>query len=106
MHHPVDNFVTYGSVGFTDATTPEHLHAGHVFATEGDADHTAIWGRIGRTDPRDLPGVEVFSAETAPGTAAVTGHDMFPDDGQVGYLSPNATAQHTIASIIATGALR
>ncbi len=107
VRHPVDNFVTYGSVGFTDATTPEHLHVDHVFATEGAADQTAILGRIGRTDPRDIPGVEVFSAEAAAGTAAVTGHDMFPEgEGQVGYLSPNATAQHTIASIIATGALR
>ncbi|MCS5487034.1 alpha/beta hydrolase family protein [Curtobacterium flaccumfaciens pv. beticola] len=107
VRHPVDNFVTYGSVGFTDATTPEHLHVDHVFATEGAADQTAILGRIGRTDPRDIPGVEVFSAEAAAGTAAVTGHDMFPEgEGQVGYLSPNATAQHTIASIIATGAAR
>ncbi len=107
VRYPVDNFVTYGSVGFTEATEPEHLHARHMFATEGAADHTAIWGRIGRTDPRDIAGVEVFSAEAAPGTDAVTGHDMFPEgDGQVGYLSPDATAQHTIASIIATGALR
>ncbi|GAA3331014.1 hypothetical protein HP467_06270 [Curtobacterium albidum] len=107
VRHPVDNFVTYGSVGFTDATTPEHLHVDHVFATEGAADQTAILGRIGRTDPRDIPGVEVFSAEAAAGTAAATGHDMFPEgEGQVGYLSPNATAQHTIASIIATGAAR
>ncbi|QKS13401.1 hypothetical protein HUN58_01325 [Curtobacterium sp. Csp1] len=107
VRYPVDTFVTYGSVGFTEATKPEHLRARHVFATEGEADHTAIWGRIGRTDPRDVPGVQVFSSEAAAGTLAVTGHDMFPErDGQVGYLSPDATAQQNIASIIATGAPR
>ncbi|MBM7476226.1 alpha/beta hydrolase [Curtobacterium herbarum] len=98
----IDAVVTYGSVGFTDDTRPEHLNVGAVFATEGDRDHTARLGRIGRTDPRDLPGVHVFSAEAGPGTEAVTGHDMYPSTG-VGYLSPDATAQRHIAEIIATG---
>jgi hypothetical protein len=74
----------------------------HVYATEGSADHTAILGRIGRTDPRDLPDVDTFGAEDSAGGRAVTGHDMFPDSG-VGYLSRDATAQQTIARIIATG---
>ncbi len=91
--HRVDTFVTYGSVGFTDATKPEHLNVDRVYATEGQADHTAIKGRIGRTDPRDLPDVEVFSSEAADGLEAVTGHDMYPETaGQVGYLSPGSTA--------------
>ncbi|WP_232832905.1 alpha/beta fold hydrolase [Curtobacterium oceanosedimentum] len=100
--HRVDSLVTYGSVGFTDTTTPEHLNVDHVYATEGSADHTAILGRIGRTDPRDLPDVDTFGADDSPGGSAVTGHDMFPDSG-VGYLSRDATAQQTIAKIIATG---
>ena len=98
----VDSLVTYGSVGFTDTTTPEHLNVDHVYATEGSADHTAILGRIGRTDPRDLPDVETFGADDSPGGSAVTGHDMYPDSG-VGYLSRDATSQQTIAKIIATG---
>ncbi|PYY65814.1 hypothetical protein DEJ30_01790 [Curtobacterium sp. MCPF17_003] len=98
----VDALVTYGSVGFTDTTTPEHLNVDHVYATEGSADHTAILGRMGRTDPRDLPDVDTFGADESPGGSAVTGHDMFPDSG-VGYLSRAATAQQTIAKIIATG---
>ncbi|WP_282819430.1 alpha/beta hydrolase [Curtobacterium flaccumfaciens] len=98
----VDSLVTYGSVGFTDTTTPDHLNVDHVYATEGSADHTAILGRIGRTDPRDLPDVDTFSADDSAGGSAVTGHDMFPDSG-VGYLSRDATAQQTIAKIIATG---
>lgn len=98
----VDSFVTYGSVGFTDTTTPEHLNVGRVYATEGAEDHTARFGRIGRTDPRDLPDVGRFSAEAAAGSKAVTGHDMYPDSG-VGYLSRDATSQQTIAKIIATG---
>ncbi|QCR44375.1 hypothetical protein C1N91_13470 [Curtobacterium sp. SGAir0471] len=102
--HRVDTFVTYGSVGITDATEPEHLNVDRVYATEGQADHTAITGRIGRTDPRDLPDVEVFSSEAAGGLAAVTGHDMYPETaGQVGYLTPGSTAQDTISQIIATG---
>lgn len=102
--HRVDTFVTYGSVGFTDATKPEHLNVDRVYATEGQADHTAIKGRVGRTDPRDLPDVEVFSSEAAGGLAAVTGHDMYPEAaGQVGYLTPGSTAQDTISQIIATG---
>lgn len=100
--HRVDSFVTYGSVGFTDTTRPEHLNVGRVYATEGAEDHTARYGRIGRTDPRDLPDVNTFSAEAAPGSKAVTGHDMYPDRG-VGYLSRDATSQQTIAKIIATG---
>lgn len=100
--HRVDSFVTYGSVGFTDTTMPEHLNVGRVYATEGAEDHTARFGRIGRTDPRDLPDVGRFSAEAAPGSKAVTGHDMYPDSG-VGYLSRDATSQQTIAKIIATG---
>ncbi|UWD79757.1 alpha/beta hydrolase family protein [Curtobacterium flaccumfaciens] len=98
----VGSLVTYGSVGFTDTTTPEHLNVDHVYATEGSADHTAILGRIGRTDPRDLPDVETFGADDSPGGSAVTGHDMYPDSG-VGYLSRDATSQQTIAKIIATG---
>ena len=102
--HHVDTFVTYGSVGFTDATKPEHLNVDRVYATEGQADHTAIKGRIGRTDPRDLSDVEVFSSEAAGGLTAVTGHDMYPETaGQVGYLTPGSTAQDTISQIIATG---
>lgn len=102
--HRVDTFVTYGSVGFTDATKPEHLDVDRVYATEGQADHTAIKGRIGRTDPRDLPDVEVFSSEAAKGLEAVTGHDMYPETaGQVGYLTPGSTAQDTISQIVATG---
>ncbi|QSB24118.1 alpha/beta hydrolase [Curtobacterium sp. 24E2] len=100
--HRVDSFITYGSVGFTDTTRPEHLNVGRVYATEGAEDHTARFGRIGRTDPRDLRDVGTFSAEAARGTKAVTGHDMYPDSG-VGYLSRDATSQHTIAKIIATG---
>jgi hypothetical protein len=98
----VDSFVTYGSVGFTDTTRPEHLNVGRVYATEGAEDHTARFGRIGRTDPRDLPDVDTFSAEAAAGGKPVTGHDMYPDSG-VGYLSRDATSQQTIAKIIATG---
>ncbi|ROS36224.1 alpha/beta hydrolase [Curtobacterium sp. PhB78] len=101
--HRVDSFVTYGSVGFTDTTLPEHLNVGRVYATEGANDHTAILGRIGRSDPRDLPDVDTFSAESARDTKAVTGHDMYPEAGGVGYLSPDATSQRTIAKIIATG---
>lgn len=101
--HRVDSFITYGSVGFTDTTRPEHLNVDRVYATEGANDHTAILGRIGRTDPRDLPDVDTFSAEAARGTKAVTGHDMYPEAGGVGYLSPDATSQRTIAKIIATG---
>jgi hypothetical protein len=103
--HRIESFVTYGSVGFTTTTWPEHLNVGHVFATEGSADHTAAFGRIGRTDPRDITGVEVFSADAGPGTKAVTGHDMYPDRG-VGYLSPDATSQRRIAEIIAIGSPR
>lgn len=99
----VDTFVTYGSVGFTDATKPAQLNVDRVYATEGANDHTAILGRIGRTDPRDLPGVHTFSAEAAPGTQAVTGHDMYPERGGVGYLSRGSTSQQAIARIIATG---
>lgn len=100
--HRVDSFVTYGSVGFTGTTTPEHLNVDRVYAAEGTNDHTARFGRIGRTDPRDLPDVGRFSAEAAAGSKAVTGHDMYPDSG-VGYLSRDATSQQTIAKIIATG---
>lgn len=100
--HRVDSFVTYGSVGFTDTTRPEHLNVDRVYAAEGTNDHTARFGRIGRTDPRDLPDVGRFSAEAAAGSKAVTGHDMYPDSG-VGYLSRDATSQQTIAKIIATG---
>ncbi|ROQ17680.1 MULTISPECIES: alpha/beta hydrolase [unclassified Curtobacterium] len=101
--HRVDSFVTYGSVGFADTTRPEHLNVDRVYATEGANDHTAILGRIGRSDPRDLPDVDTFSAGSARGTKAVTGHDMYPEAGGVGYLSPDATSQRTIAKIIATG---
>jgi hypothetical protein len=100
--HRVDSFVTYGSVGFTDTTTPEHLNVSRVSATEGAEDHTARFGRVGRTDPRDLPDVDTFSAEAGGGSKAVTGHDMYPESG-VGYLSRDATSQQTIAKIIATG---
>lgn len=100
--HRVDSFATYGSVGFTGTTTPEHLNADRVYAAEGTNDHTARFGRIGRTDPRDLPDVDTFSAEATAGGKAVTGHDMYPDIG-VGYLSRDATSQQTIAKIIATG---
>ncbi|MFA0849565.1 alpha/beta hydrolase [Curtobacterium sp. WHRI 8282] len=100
--HRVDSFVTYGSVGFADTATPEHLNVRRVYATEGAEDHTARFGRIGRTDPRDLPEVDTFSAEAGAGGKAVTGHDMNPDSG-VGYLSRDATSQQTIAKIIATG---
>jgi pimeloyl-ACP methyl ester carboxylesterase len=95
--HRVDSFATYGSVGLTNSTTPEHLNVDRVYATEGAEDHTARFGRIGRTDPRDLPEVDTFSAEAASGSKAVTGHDMYPDRG-VGYLSRDATAQQTIAT--------
>jgi hypothetical protein len=100
--HRIGVFVTYGSVGFTDTTKPEHLNVDHVFATEGREDHVALFGRIGRTDPRDIPGVGVFSSEAGPGSKAVTGHDMYPEHG-VGYLSPDATCHRHIAEIIATG---
>jgi hypothetical protein len=100
--HRVDSFVTYGSVGFTDTTTPRDLNVGHVYATEGREDRVAVLGRIGRTDPRDFPATEVFSSEAAPGTKAVTGHDMYPQEG-VGYLSPGSTAQRHITEIIADG---
>lgn len=100
--HRVDSFATYGSVGFTGTTTPEHLNVDRVYAAEGTNDHTARFGRIGRTDPRDLPDVDTFSAEATAGGKAVTGHDMYPDIG-VGYLSRDATSQQTIAKIIATG---
>ncbi|WP_420363937.1 alpha/beta hydrolase [Curtobacterium aetherium] len=103
--HRVDSFVTYGSVGFTPTTGPAHLNVDHVYATEGRDDHVAVLGRIGRTDPRDLPGVAVFSSEAGPGTRAVTGHEMAPEHG-VGYLSPDATAHRHIAEIIAGGAPR
>ncbi|MBF4606119.1 alpha/beta hydrolase [Curtobacterium sp. VKM Ac-1393] len=98
----VDSFVSYGSVGFTDTTTPEHLNVDQVYATQGAVDTTANGGRFGRTDPRSFEDVDTFSAEASRGGKAVTGHDMFPDSG-VGYLSPDATSQHTIAKIIATG---
>lgn len=98
----IDSFVSYGSAGFTDATTPAHLNVDQVYATEGSADPWANVGQFGRTDPREVEDVDTFSAEASHGGKAVTGHDMFPDSG-VGYLSPNATSQHTIAKIIATG---
>ncbi|PZE95345.1 hypothetical protein DEI95_03040 [Curtobacterium sp. MCBD17_008] len=100
--HRIDSFVTYGSVGFTDATKPDQLNVDRVFATEGENDHVAALGRSRRTDPRDLPEVEVFSSEAAPGTKAVTGHDMYPEHG-VGYLSSGSTAARHIAEIIANG---
>ncbi|QWS32428.1 alpha/beta hydrolase family protein [Curtobacterium sp. L6-1] len=64
--HRIDSFVTYGSVGFTDATKPDQLNVDRVFATEGQNDHVAALGRSTRTDPRNLPEVEVFSSEAAP----------------------------------------
>ena len=100
--HRIDSFVAYGSAGFTNTTTPERLNTDRVYATEGSADHTADFGRTTRTDPRDLPGTEVLSAEATTGSKAVTGHDMYPQNG-VGYLSPGATSQLNIAEIIATG---
>ncbi|WIB27266.1 alpha/beta hydrolase [Curtobacterium sp. MCSS17_015] len=100
--HRIDSFVTYGSVGFTETTKPDHLNAHRVFATEGRDDHVAALGRSNRTDPRDLRGVEVFSSEVGPGTKAVTGHEMCPRHG-VGYLSSGSTAQRHIAEIIADG---
>jgi hypothetical protein len=102
MRHPIGSFVTYGSVGFTATTKPESLNVDRVFATEGRADHIAVLGRIGRTDPRDIADVGVFSSEAGPGTKAVTGHEMYPEHG-VGYLSPGSTSQQHIAEIIATG---
>lgn len=101
----VDSFISYGSAGFTDSVAREHLNVDHVYATEGAKDDWASVGRLGklgRTDPRSLEDVDTFSAEASRGGKAVTGHDMFPDSG-VGYLSPDATSQHTIAKIIATG---
>ena len=102
--HRVDSFVSYGSAGFTDTAHPDDINADRTYATEGSADYTADVGRTTRTDPRALPGTEVFSAEADAdaGSKAVTGHDMYPENG-VGYLSPDATAQQTIAKIIATG---
>jgi len=98
----IDSFVSYGSAGFTDTTTPAHLNVDQVYATEGSADRWANVGQFGRTDPREFEDVDTFSAEASDDGKKVTGHDMFPDSG-VGYLSPNATSQHTIAKIIATG---
>ncbi|WP_412147889.1 alpha/beta hydrolase [Curtobacterium flaccumfaciens] len=98
----IDSFVSYGSAGFTDTTTPTHLNVDQVYATEGSADRWANVGQFGRTDPREFEDVDTFSAEASDDGKKVTGHDMFPGSG-VGYLSPNATSQHTIAKIIATG---
>jgi len=109
--HPVTSLVTYGSVGFTNGTGPEDLNVGTVYATEAAADQTARWGRNAtlwhRTDPRDLEGVEVFSADASAGTRAVTGHDMFPEgeSGKVGYFSPTSTSARSMAEIIAKGHL-
>jgi hypothetical protein len=109
--HRVTSLVTYGSVGFTDGTGPDDLAVGTVYATEGEADHTARWGRNAtfwnRTDPRDLEGVEVFSSDASARARAVTGHDMFPegDSGKVGYLSPTSTSARNMAEIIAKGHL-
>lgn len=107
--HRVSSFVTYGSVGFTEDTMPEHLNVDHVFATEADHDHVADIGRVsGRTDPRDVAGVAVFSSEAEAGTQAVTAHDMYPQGerrahGVIGYLSSGSSAQRHIARIVARG---
>lgn len=106
--HRVDTLVTYGSAGIAGDTAPPRLNVDRVYATKGSNDLLAGLGLIsGRSDPRDVTGVATFSAEDAPGTRGVTGHDMFPDDpDKVGYLTPGSTPQQSIASIIATGAPR
>ncbi|MBE7195265.1 MAG: hypothetical protein INR66_22655 [Gordonia polyisoprenivorans] len=107
-HHRVTSFATYGSAGLADDATPSRLNVDHVYGTKGTEDSIAGWGLMsGRDDPREMPGVTEFSADAAPGTKGVTGHDMFPDDpDKVGYLTQGSTSQQAIASIIATGTPR
>lgn len=107
--HRVTSFVSYGSVGFRDGTTPQNLHADAVYATLSPHDTTAppgnFFSQFARDDPIGIDGVKVFSSAAGDGTLAVTGHDMYPEKapGQVGYLSEKSTSLDRIATIVATG---
>ena len=119
--YPVDDFVSYGSVGFVHDTHRSDLRAGDVYATEADADGTADWGRNlslwTRTDPREIDGVIPFSSEKGRGTSGATGHDLYPEfevenDGRkvmvpdpdhVGYLTSGSTSQKATAGIVGNG---
>lgn len=107
--HRVDSFISYGSVGLTNEATVADLQADEVYATRAEGDGLAplglVLGRVTRTDPLDVDGVQVFSAEDGPGTEAVTKHDMFAEAGsdQYGYLSAGSTTLQTISQIVATG---
>lgn len=107
---PVDAFISYGSVGFTNDTKLEDLNVQNLYATEAKQDNIAMWGRNltlwGRTNPRDIPGVQEFSSEAGDGTKAVTGHNMTGDGkNDIGYLSPDSTSLNNIARIVANGTL-
>jgi hypothetical protein len=126
VRFPVDDFISYGSVGFEHGTTPEKMKVTNVYATEAAKDDTADWGRgltLGnRTDPREMPGVKDFPSDGVPGAKDVGGHDFYPtiadptdpepdpakkrripDPHNVGYLSPGSAAQQATATIIANG---
>jgi len=107
--HRVDSFISYGSVGLTNDGTAADLQADEVYSTLAAGDGLApiglLLGRATRTDPSDVDGVHVFSAEDGPGTEAVTKHDMFAaaGSGEYGYLSADSTTLQTISQIVATG---
>lgn len=109
IRHRIDALVSYGSAGVDPDIDLKDLNVDKVFATEADADGTAdigrLWGLGPRVDPRTLDGAIIFSAEEGDGTKAVTGHDMSPDEsnGDVGYLSPDATSFKSVVEIMATG---
>lgn len=107
--HRVDSFISYGSVGLTNEATVDDLHADEVYATLAAGDGLAPFGLFlgsdTRTNPLDVDGVHVFSAEDGPGTEAVTMHDMYAnaDSDQNGYLSADSTSLETISQIVANG---
>jgi len=82
VRYAVDDFISYGSVGFEKDTRVDDLNVKNVYATEAAKDDTADWGRgftLGnRTDPRELPGVSVFPSDGVPGLKDVGGHHFFP----------------------------
>lgn len=109
LRHRIDALVSYGSAGVDSGLDLKALNVDKVFATEADADETAdigrLWGLGPRVDIRTLDDAIILSAEEGDETKAVTGHDMSPDEsnGQVGYLSPDATSFKSVVEIMATG---
>ncbi|MFC5338971.1 alpha/beta hydrolase [Leucobacter denitrificans] len=116
--HPIDSLVTYGSAGIKDGTTVEQIHTENVFATSADGDGYA-WGGFGndkKTDPRDIiPEENVFSAEGGEGEKRTTAHDMFTEEGslgwtnwggKVGYESKGTSSVNQMGYVLATGELK